>query len=273
MTTEPKATEAKPLTIAAKLAVITGKMRNVPKNGENRTQNYKFVRETDVAEMLSSLLAEANLFLHQTVLNHSMQDLYKTQSGMTMRLSEVDVQFTWIDGDTGERMDAAVFPGHGADTGDKGIYKALTGAEKYFLMKTFLVSTGDDPEADEKVDKDIAATSASRGSRTTVVAKDASKARRGGRSDLATDAQLAELKRLAKDRGVTNAAGMMTLVRDTLTTAGATDIPEWDTPETFAAYLRGLTSTQMGAIIVGITAEPAADTSEDASDDDTLDLG
>ncbi len=30
--------------------------------------------------------------------------------------------------------------------GDKGTYKAITGATKYALMKTFLLETGDDPE-------------------------------------------------------------------------------------------------------------------------------
>jgi hypothetical protein len=43
--------------------------------------------------------------------------------------------------------------GEGQDAGDKGPYKAMTGAQKYALMKTFMIPTGDDPEADEDVDK------------------------------------------------------------------------------------------------------------------------
>lgn len=39
--------------------------------------------------------------------------------------------------------------GEGMDTGDKAIYKAITGAQKYVLMKTFLIPTGDDPELEE----------------------------------------------------------------------------------------------------------------------------
>ena len=35
------------------------------------------------------------------------------------------------------------------DTGDKWVYKAITGAVKYIFMKTFQISTGDDPEKDE----------------------------------------------------------------------------------------------------------------------------
>src|SRR4029079_18402967 len=41
-----------------------------------------------------------------------------------------------------EMTDTRYWPGYGDDAGDKGVYKALTGAEKYLLMKTFLVSTG-----------------------------------------------------------------------------------------------------------------------------------
>ena len=39
------------------------------------------------------------------------------------------------------------------DAGDKGIYKAIAGAQKYALMKVFMIPTGDDPEADEGVDE------------------------------------------------------------------------------------------------------------------------
>ena len=36
--------------------------------------------------------------------------------------------------------------GEGADAGDKAPYKAMTGALKYALLQSFLLSTGDDPE-------------------------------------------------------------------------------------------------------------------------------
>jgi hypothetical protein len=40
--------------------------------------------------------------------------------------------------------------GTGADKGDKGIYKAMTGAVRYALWKTFLIPTGDEPDADQQ---------------------------------------------------------------------------------------------------------------------------
>ena len=46
--------------------------------------------------------------------------------------------------------ESSVTSGEGMDKGDKGIYKAQTGALKYYLSVTFMVATGDDPEQDDK---------------------------------------------------------------------------------------------------------------------------
>jgi len=39
--------------------------------------------------------------------------------------------------------------GSGFDTAEKTVYKAMTGAYKYFLRQLFCIETGDDPERDE----------------------------------------------------------------------------------------------------------------------------
>jgi len=190
---EPKA--AAPV-LASKLAKIMGEMRGVKKEGFNKAQQYRFVRETDVAEKASELLAAAGIWIEQSVISHHREELYKTQSGSMMWLTTVEMEFRFIDGATGETTASRMFPGEGADTGDKGIYKAMTGAEKYFLMKSFLVSTGDDPESDEKVDKAAAAAGAAAGPR--VVRGNQAGVQRGGKSDLATTAQVTEIAKQTK---------------------------------------------------------------------------
>lgn len=55
-------------------------------------------------------------------------------------------------GDTGATHTVRFF-GDGLDKGDKGLYKAYTGAIKYLLMKTFLIPTGDDPEIAGEADR------------------------------------------------------------------------------------------------------------------------
>ncbi len=57
-------------------------------------------------------------------------------------------EFTLWDIDTGEGLTSRV-PGEAMDWGgDKAIWKAYTGAEKYFLMKPFLIPTCDDPDSE-----------------------------------------------------------------------------------------------------------------------------
>lgn len=192
--------EAKP-TLAAKLAEVMGEMAHVKKEGFNKAQNYRFVRETDVAEKASELLAARHIWVHQSVISEEMVPLYTTASGSQMWLTKLQIAFKFIDGDTKEETEPQTFSGHGADTGDKGVYKAMTGAEKYFLMKSFLVSTGDDPEADEKVDKAAAAAGSTGAPR--VVRGNQAGVQRGGKSSNATAAQVNEVARLYRDLNLT----------------------------------------------------------------------
>ncbi len=63
----------------------------------------------------------------------------------------MDVSFHAPDGSSVKNTAA----GEGLDqNGDKGTYKAITGATKYFLLKLFLIPTGDDPETDKRKPKD-----------------------------------------------------------------------------------------------------------------------
>jgi hypothetical protein len=62
-------------------------------------------------------------------------------------MARVVMAYTFSDVDSGEELVAKV-AGQGLDTGDKAPYKAMTGALKYALLQSFLLSTGDDPEDD-----------------------------------------------------------------------------------------------------------------------------
>lgn len=62
------------------------------------------------------------------------------------RWARVDVSYRVIDVDTGHAIET-VFTGYGENVGDKAVYIAMTGANKYFWMKFFGVATSDDPEA------------------------------------------------------------------------------------------------------------------------------
>ena len=60
-------------------------------------------------------------------------------------ITNIDMTIAIIDVESGEKIEVP-WAGQGADKGDKGMYKAFTGGLKYFLMKMFMLPTGDDPE-------------------------------------------------------------------------------------------------------------------------------
>ena len=78
-----------------------------------------------------------------------------------------------VDAQSGESLSSTII-GSGQDKGDKGPYKAYTGAQKYFLMKTFMIPTGDDPEKDDEQ------SSTSSSSKTTSTRKPTSSSKSNG---------------------------------------------------------------------------------------------
>lgn len=268
-----------PAPIAEKLVKLLGIVGAIEKKGHNQQQNYDFVRESDLVDKVRGGMVELGLFLHQTVTSHEMKPLYTTKSGSTMYLTTLGVGFTWVDASGAVWPVPGVFVGYGADTGDKGVYKAATGAEKYFLMKTLLVSTGDDPEGDERVDKHAAAANAAR-TRSRVRGGNQPGVQRGGQSEVSTDAQRAELKRTAKELGLTTGSELEGLVSDIIRTDYGEEPPTWATVAEFGDWLKRLDAQHMGQLILGAQKRLAAATgTEDTSDstatpegDDDLDL-
>ncbi len=133
-------TECKSL--ACKLAQVMSEVQSVPKKGYNDFHKYNYVMEADLLEAIRDKLAQKKVFIFSSV-----DELI--QEGT---LTTVKMTFTFVDGESGEQFSVTYY-GTGDDKGDKGAYKAYTGALKYFLMKTFLVPTGDDPEADTETDQ------------------------------------------------------------------------------------------------------------------------
>lgn len=149
-------------TLFAKLAKISGEIGTVAKKGRNEHHGYNYVTEADLLAEVRAKLAAAGVAYFFSVESVSTREVhgaaqhkdghfvfYPAKAG---HITEVIVSATFADSETGETY-TVTGAGAGQDAGDKGVYKALTGAQKYLLMKTFLIATGDDPEGDSKVDK------------------------------------------------------------------------------------------------------------------------
>jgi hypothetical protein len=133
--------DPRPEGLYAKVAYVMGQVQHVPKNGYNAHFKYEYVREIDLTEHLRPLLAEIGLVVFPSATDR-MQIVGEGKNQVTY----VYHHFKFVDAETGDAEVVGVW-GAGQDGQDKGPYKALTGAEKYALMKTFMVPTGDDPEA------------------------------------------------------------------------------------------------------------------------------
>ena len=131
--------------VAAKLHAV---MRDIQALGPlkkehvNEQQRYKYLGESQIKELIQPLLVKHRLMLLPTDQNitavHQVQD-------SKMRVTDIQVTYLWLDLDSMETFPIIV-AGSGADSLDKGLYKALTGAGKQIICNTFCIPTGDDPE-------------------------------------------------------------------------------------------------------------------------------
>ena len=118
--------------------------------GEGK-QSYKAVSSDQVLETVRPLLNELKLLLLPEV-NRANVIVGSTSSGTARYLTELHMTMTWVDVETGEKLSQQWYA-QGVDlAGEKGVGKANTYAEKYYLMKVFHVPTPkDDPDGDKKV--------------------------------------------------------------------------------------------------------------------------
>lgn len=137
--------------LVKKLAKVMSEVKYIKKNGFNKFNNYSYATESDVAEKVREVLADQQVIMLPDVVEHSTRE-HVNRKGNTEYIATVKVKFTFIDGETGEEL-SIHSAGEGQDAGDKAVYKAITGAQKYALMKAFMIPTGDDPEGDNGVDE------------------------------------------------------------------------------------------------------------------------
>ena len=145
---QPQALPAQGRPLARKLAQVLAEVHRVPKNGRNDFHRYDYVYESDLVDHIRDKLAEQGVAIFPSVADHSVTST-EDGKGRTSYLTTVTLDVTLIDGESGDLI-TTTWVGQGLDSGDKGYYKAYTGALKYFLLKTFLISTGDDPEEEEE---------------------------------------------------------------------------------------------------------------------------
>jgi hypothetical protein len=148
-------TEQAPIPLITRLVEVAQEIDHIDKGGYNKAQEYHFVKATDVARAIREGLYKRGIL---TVVDSTVESVlpYTSGKGGQMFLTTVRGTITFIDTLTDATL-VARGVGQGTDSGDKGVFKAITGMIKYMLTSTFLIpNEGDDPEvdrADEREDR------------------------------------------------------------------------------------------------------------------------
>ena len=130
-------------TLAQKLLSIRKQVPCIGKDATNSHFKYEYVSSSKILGVLRKLMDKEGILLEPSI------NSAKVTPGKQL-LTELTMYMTWKDVETGEKF---MYPWYaqGMDQGEKGVGKALTYAEKYFLLKYFNIPTDqDDPDKGQK---------------------------------------------------------------------------------------------------------------------------
>jgi hypothetical protein len=114
---------------------------------ESQGHQYQYTGSSQVLASVRAKMDELGLMLICKVLGHNLIE-GKTAKGAKEFMTELDLEFTWINADKPEETVVCPWYGQGVDNSEKGVGKSLTYAEKYFILKTFNIPTDkDDPDS------------------------------------------------------------------------------------------------------------------------------
>lgn len=122
---------------------------------ENSGYQFNYVSSSQVLGNLKAKMDELGVLLIPSVVTKELQEK-TTQKGGKEYLTELVMEFVWINAENPEEQIKCGWYGQGLDSGEKGVGKALTYSEKYFMLKFFNIPTDkDDPDSfQEKVGSD-----------------------------------------------------------------------------------------------------------------------
>ena len=134
--------------ISRKIIAVMRDVGYVQKAGHNDFQNYKYATEADAIAALRPAMIKHGLCMIPSVESVEQDEWGNTNVLMHYRILDEEGNFLSF------RAAGSGNDKNSKGVGDKGIYKALTGASKYALLKTFMMETGDDPEVPSQQEKE-----------------------------------------------------------------------------------------------------------------------
>ena len=124
--------------LVSKLCEVQSSISEIAKTGYNDFQKYSYAEEAAIVSACRDELAARQIMLIPSIENVIHEGT----------LTTIETSYTFVDGETGEQF-TTKWAGTGSDKQDKGLFKAITGSQKYLLLKTFLIPTGENGVADD----------------------------------------------------------------------------------------------------------------------------
>ena len=134
-------------TIYTKLLAVRKLVGSVEKNGTNSFHHYNYATANDVIHEVRGALNENGIL----IVPKGVTDISFTKDGNVQNYTQ---HYDVVSQEDGSLIQTSIRCA-GEDKGDKGAYKANTGALKYLLLQLFLLPTEDDPENDSKDKKNL----------------------------------------------------------------------------------------------------------------------
>lgn len=124
---------------------------------ENEGAQYKYVSSSQVIFAVREKMDELGVLLLPKITGHNLNESaieYRDKDGhitkrTTTYFTELDMSMVWVNADNPSDIIECPWYGQGVDiAGEKGVGKALTYAEKYFMIRQFNIPTDqDDPDS------------------------------------------------------------------------------------------------------------------------------
>lgn len=142
---------ANEMNIFEKMLNITNEIANVNKNltvGEGKS-SYKAVGEADILKAVKELEFKYRVYSYpanREVIESTMYTTTNNYGEKNNIFSRIKTTYRFVNIDKPDEYIETITFAEGIDTQDKGSGKAMTYSDKYALMKSYKIITGEDPD-------------------------------------------------------------------------------------------------------------------------------
>jgi hypothetical protein len=114
---------------------------------ENSGYQYMYVSSSQALSSVREKMDELAVLLIPAVAGKTVTE-YQSKKDGNLFLTGLDMIYTWVDAENAADKIECPWYAQGSDSGERGVGKAFTYAEKYFILKFFNIATDkDDPDA------------------------------------------------------------------------------------------------------------------------------